>query len=149
MGALWRISGQNTGQYYCHRWKLDCKRLSTIIQTYVKWLINKAYQLGKQISKTRNPKPLSNYKKRKNETVDTKSEKFNTSSREFSLQREDYGLLLLRLSVGMFFILFSIHFLGCTHEEFVWLSRASWVGDHFLYSRDLNVWLRSYVVVRI
>ena len=132
MGALWRISGENTGQYYYHRWKLECKRLPTIIQTYVKWLINKAYQLGKQISKTTNPKPLSNYKKRKNETVDTMSEKFNTSSREFSLQREDYGLLLLRLSVGMFFILFSILFLAhmknlFNNQEHLWLVIISFI----------------------
>ena len=42
-------------------------------------------------------------------------------------------------SVCMFSILFYIHFLKCQRGEFMQQSRASLVGDRFLYSRDLNV----------
>ena len=45
--------------------------------------------------------------------------------------------------VYMFSTLFSIHFLRCWQGEFVKRSRASLVHDHFLYSCDLNVWLRG------
>ena len=41
-------------------------------------------------------------------------------------------------STRIFSILFSIHFLRCLHREFVKQSRASLVGDHIFYSRDLN-----------
>ena len=34
------------------------------------------------------------------------------------------------------------------HGEFVKQSRASSVGDHFLYSQDPNIWFRGYVVRR-
>ena len=44
-------------------------------------------------------------------------------------------------------ILCSIHFLRCWQGEFVQQSRASLVGDHFLYSRNLNVWF-GYNIVR-
>ena len=44
------------------------------------------------------------------------------------------------LKVGIFSILFSIHYLGCWQGEVVKQSRLSLVGDHFLYSQDLNVW---------
>ena len=43
-------------------------------------------------------------------------------------------------SVCIFSILFSIHFLWYWQGEFVYQSRASLVGDHFLYSHDLDVW---------
>ena len=41
-------------------------------------------------------------------------------------------------STRIFSILFSIHFLRCLHREFVKQSRASLVGYHIFYSRDLN-----------
>ena len=43
----------------------------------------------------------------------------------------------------IFSILFSIHFTRCKQEEFVQQSRASLVGDHFLYSHDLCVWFQK------
>ena len=43
-------------------------------------------------------------------------------------------------SVGIFSILFSIHYQGCWQGEVVKQWRLSLVGDHFLYSQDLNVW---------
>ena len=43
---------------------------------------------------------------------------------------------------------FSIHFLRFWQGELVWHLWASWVGDHFLYSRDLHVWLRGDIVRR-
>ena len=46
-------------------------------------------------------------------------------------------------SVYTFSILFSIHFLWYLQREFVQQSRASLVGDHFLYSHDLNVCFRG------
>ena len=46
-------------------------------------------------------------------------------------------------SVCIFSIMFSIHFLRCWQGEFVEQSRTSLVGDHFLYSHDLNVWFRG------
>ena len=42
-------------------------------------------------------------------------------------------------SVCIFSILLSRHFLGFWQGEFVQQSRASLVGDHLLYSHDLNV----------
>ena len=51
-------------------------------------------------------------------------------------------------SVCIFSILFSIHFLRCWQREFVQQSRASPVGDHFLYSPGLNVWFRGDIVRR-
>ena len=42
-------------------------------------------------------------------------------------------------SVCIFSILFSKHFLQCWQGEFVLQSKASLVGDQFLYSPDLNV----------
>ena len=47
------------------------------------------------------------------------------------------------ISVCIFSILFSIHFLMCCEGEFVWQSRGSSVNYHFLYSHDLNAWLRD------
>ena len=41
-------------------------------------------------------------------------------------------------SVCIFSVLFSIHFLRCRLGEFAQQSRASLVGDRFLYSHDLN-----------
>ena len=51
-------------------------------------------------------------------------------------------------SVCIFSILFSIYFLSCWQGEFVWQSRASLVGDHFVYSCDLHVWFRGDIVGR-
>ena len=45
-------------------------------------------------------------------------------------------------------ILFFIHFLGCWQGEFVYQSKASFVADHFFYSRDFNVWFRDDIVRR-
>ena len=42
------------------------------------------------------------------------------------------------ISVSIFFMLFSIHFLMCWEGEFVQQSRGSSVDYHFLYSHDLN-----------
>ena len=49
-------------------------------------------------------------------------------------------------SVYIFTILFSINF--ANKEKFVQQARASFVGDHFLYSCDCNVWLRGDIVRR-
>ena len=46
-------------------------------------------------------------------------------------------------SVYIFSMLFFIHFLRCWQGEFNDQSKASFVGDHFLYSHDLNVWFRG------
>ena len=51
-------------------------------------------------------------------------------------------------SVCKFSLLFSIHFLCYLQGELVWQSRISWVRDHFLYSRDLNVWFKCDSVGR-
>ena len=51
--------------------------------------------------------------------------------------------LIAPASVCIFSVLVSIHFLRCWQGEFVKQSRASFVGDHFLDSRDLNVWCRG------
>ena len=39
----------------------------------------------------------------------------------------------------IFSILLFIHFLRCCQGEFVFQPKVSFVGDHFLYSHDLNV----------
>ena len=44
--------------------------------------------------------------------------------------------------------LYSIPFLRFWQREFVEQSRASSVGDHFIYSCDLNVWFRGDIVRR-
>ena len=51
-------------------------------------------------------------------------------------------------SVYIFSILFFIHFLRCWQGEFVYRSKASFVGDHFLYSHNLNMWFRGNIVRR-
>ena len=51
-------------------------------------------------------------------------------------------------SVCIFSILCSIYFLRCWQGEFVWQSRASLVGGHFVYSCDFNVWFRGDIVGR-
>ena len=51
-------------------------------------------------------------------------------------------------SVCIFTILFSINFLIHWQGEFVHQARASFVGDHFLYSCDCNVWLRGDILRR-
>ena len=45
-------------------------------------------------------------------------------------------------SVCLFSILFSIHINKYWRGEFV-LKSGTFVGDHFLYSRDLNVWFKD------
>ena len=52
------------------------------------------------------------------------------------------------ISVCIFSVLFSLHFQSCQQGKFVWQSRASLVGDLFLYSHDLNVWFRGDIVRR-
>ena len=49
-------------------------------------------------------------------------------------------------SVCIFSILFSIHFLTCRQGEFVYQSKASLVGDHFLFTRDVNGCFRGDIV---
>ena len=51
-------------------------------------------------------------------------------------------------SVCIFSILFSIHFLRCWQGEFVEQSWALLLDDHFLYSCDLNMWIRGDLVRR-
>ena len=45
-------------------------------------------------------------------------------------------------------ILFSTHLPRCWQGEVLYQSRASLVGDHFLYSHNLNVWFRGDIVGR-
>ena len=50
-------------------------------------------------------------------------------------------------SVGIFSILFSLHYLGCWQGEVV--KPSTFLScDHFLYSQDLNVWFRGDIVRR-
>ena len=51
-------------------------------------------------------------------------------------------------SVRIFSILFFIHFLRCWQGEFVYQSKASFIGNHFLYFHDLNMWLTGDIVGR-
>ena len=51
-------------------------------------------------------------------------------------------------SVCIFSILFPIHFLRCWQGEFVYQSRASLLGDHFLFSHVLDVWFKGDIVRR-
>ena len=53
-----------------------------------------------------------------------------------------YNLVL----ICIFSILFSIHFPRCWQGEFVKQWRASFVGNNFLHSQNLNVWIRADVV---
>ena len=50
--------------------------------------------------------------------------------------------------VCIFSLLFSIHLLTRWQGEFVEQSRASLAADHFLYSRDPNVWFGGLIVRR-
>ena len=50
-------------------------------------------------------------------------------------------------SVFIFSSLFSLHFLWCWQGEFDWQSGACEISDHFLYSNDLNVWLKGDAVI--
>ena len=68
--------------------------------------------------------------------------------RDFELDSNELTMvswltLYTLISVYIFSILISIHFLRCWHREFVQQSRASLVGDHFLNSHDPNVWFRG------
>ena len=60
-------------------------------------------------------------------------------------------LLQPNIKIYILRILFSVHFLRCWWGEIVYQSRTTVnvVGDHFLYSHDLNVRFRSDVVRRI
>ena len=60
----------------------------------------------------------------------------------------DYLFLLLYLSRCIFSILLFTHLLRCWQGEFVYKSKASFVGDHFLYSYDHNVQFRSDIMGR-
>ena len=59
-----------------------------------------------------------------------------------------YPWTLTHTSVCMFSILLSVLFLRGWQGEFLYQSRASLVVDYFLYSCDLNVWLRGGMVRR-
>ena len=56
--------------------------------------------------------------------------------------------LCILTSVCIFSILFSIHFLRCWQGEFVYQSKAYFIGNHFLYFHDLNMWLTGDIVGR-
>ena len=57
--------------------------------------------------------------------------------------------MLYTLTSGCTFsIMFSIHFQRYWQGEFIKQSRASFVGDNFLYSPDLEVWFRGDMVRR-
>ena len=58
-------------------------------------------------------------------------------------------MFYIRTSVCIFSILFPIHMQRCWQGGLVAQSRAFLAGDHFLYSRDLNVWSRGDIVRRI
>ena len=63
----------------------------------------------------------------------------------------DHSYLLFKLSltsICIFAILFSIYFLKCWQGEFAKQSRSSVVCDYFLYSGDLNFWIRGNIVRR-
>ena len=51
--------------------------------------------------------------------------------------------LYLPTSVCILSTLFSIHFPWCWHWDLIKRSRASLVGDHFIYSHNLNVWFKG------
>ena len=51
-------------------------------------------------------------------------------------------------SVCIFSIQLFIYFLRCWQGEFVYQSKVSFDGDHFLYSHDLNMWFRGDIVRR-
>ena len=76
------------------------------------------------------------------------SSSWEWNSRNQVLLKWSEGLFTLYTltSACIFSILLFIHFLRCWQGEFVHQSKASkkasLVGDHFLYSHDLNVWSR-------
>ena len=77
--------------------------------------------------------------------------KFNLKSRfplQILLTISMYLTLSSLASVWIISILLSRHFPGFWQGEFVQQSRASLVGDHILYSRDLSVWFKGDVVRR-
>ena len=51
------------------------------------------------------------------------------------------------VTICLFSLSFSIHFLRCWQTEFGWHSTAL-NGDHILYSRDQNTWFRVDIVGR-
>ena len=81
--------------------------------------------------------------------VANKNSGFNSSLSHGVRDIQFLFLTIYTLKSGCIFsILFSIHFLKCWREEFVWQSRTSLVGDHFLYSRDPHGWFRGDIVRR-
>ena len=54
---------------------------------------------------------------------------------------EQLFFLILYIPTSVY--IFSLHFPRCWQGEFVKQSRASLVGEHFLYSHDPNVWFRD------
>ena len=64
----------------------------------------------------------------------------------FSRMLKNSPCSLLNLYTLWSVCIFSIHFLRCWQWELVYQSRASLVGDHFLYSLDLKVLLRGNIV---
>ena len=63
-------------------------------------------------------------------------------------QQSPFITLYMFLSSCIFSMLFFIHFLRCWQGEFVYWSKASLLGDHFLHSHNLNVWFRCDIVRR-
>ena len=70
----------------------------------------------------------------------------------FGIQRQiipcKYFTLYTSTSAFIFSTLFSLHFLRYGQGEFVWQSRAFWISDHFLCSRDLYIWFKGKTVRR-
>ena len=70
------------------------------------------------------------------------------------LQRSKVRCLRIHLtlytlvSIFIFSWLLSFHFIWHWQGEFYWQSGASQIGDHFLYSHDLNVWFKGEIVKR-
>ena len=57
-------------------------------------------------------------------------------------------ILYIPTSLCIFSVQFSLHSLQCWKGDFFFLNQAHLVGDHFLYSHCLNVWLRADVLKR-
>ena len=71
-----------------------------------------------------------------------------TTERNFSYWNLNNLTLYTLISICIFSILFSIHFLRCWQGEFAWQSRASVIVDHSHNSHDLNFWFRCDTVSR-
>ena len=55
--------------------------------------------------------------------------------------QSNFFFLILYILTSVY--IFSLHFPRCWQGEFVKQSRASLVGEHFLYSHDPKVWFRN------